>query len=247
MFKKLGTRTLILLLIGFSAVLYIIQYLFFHNPADTGFYFLQDLAFVPISVLLVTLGLNTVLVYRQRQQMLEKISIVINEFFAEAGHDLVRGLRGFIVDLPGVASRLQPTGRWQDADFNAAINSLEREPVKIAVATGELPDLAAMLNEKKTQILRLFENPSLLEHDRFTDMLWAVYHVHDELRSREGFDQLPSSDVIHLAGDIQRAAQLLLIEWLESMRQLKTRYPYLYSLAVRKCPLGFSDVVVHDA
>lgn len=244
MIKKLGTRTLILLLIGFSAVLYLLQYVFFRKPADTGFYFLQDLAFVPISVLLVTLGLNTVMVYRQRQQMLEKISIVINEFFAEAGYDLIRGMRGFIVGLPAVAGRLQPAGRWQDADFCAAVASLEKEPVAMTVDVKLLPDLAVLLGDKKAQILRLFENPSLLEHDRFTDMLWAVYHVHDELRSRDDFASLPASDVLHLAGDLQRAMQLLLVEWLESMRQLKIRYPYLYSLAVRKCPLGDSDIII---
>lgn len=244
MFKKLGTRTLVLLLIGLSAILYLIQYLFFHNPADTGFYFLQDLAFVPISVLLVTLGLNTVLIYRQRQQMLEKISIVINEFFAEAGHDLIHGLRGFISDLPELAASLQPDGRWQDSDFNKAITLLEKEPVKISIDQQKLPDLAILFIEKKSQILRLFENPSLLEHDRFTDMLWALYHVHDELRSRDDLLVLPASDVLHLAKDIQRAVQLLLIEWLASMCQLKVRYPYLYSLAVRKCPLGESDIII---
>lgn len=244
MLKKLGTRTLILLLVGLSAILYLIQYIFFHNPTDTGFYFLQDLAFVPISVLLVTLGLNTVLVYRQRQQMLEKISIVINEFFAEAGHDLIRGLRGFMAELPTLAARLQPNGRWQDGDFSAAISYIEKEPVKISVDLKELIALAELFANKKSQILRLFENPSLLEHDRFTDMLWALYHVHDELRSRDDLLSLPASDVLHLAGDIQRAVQLLLIEWLSSMCQLKVRYPYLYSLAVRKCPLGESDVII---
>ncbi|HAL74839.1 MAG TPA: hypothetical protein DCM45_07120, partial [Clostridiales bacterium] len=193
---------------------------------------------------LVTLGLNTVLVYRQRQQMLEKISIVINEFFAEAGHDLIRGLRGFIVDLPDLAERLQPDGRWQDSKFNAAINLLEKEPVKVVIDLHELPDLANLFIDKKSQILSLFENPSLLEHDRFTEMLWALYHVHDELRSRDDLLALPASDVLHLSGDIQRAVQLLLIEWLSSMCQLKVRYPYLYSLAVRKCPLGESDVII---
>lgn len=41
-----------------------------------------------------------------------------------------------------------------------------------------------------------------------------------------------------------RAAGLLMIEWLESMRLLKVKYPYLYSLAVRKCPFTNGKVVI---
>lgn len=246
MLKKLGTPLIVVLLIALSVGFYLLQYLIFRKPDETGFYFLQDLAFVPISVLMVTLGLNTVLVYRQRQQMLEKISIVINEFFAEAGLEMIQALRPFITDLPTVAARLQPSGRWLETDFDKAVASLDHDPVRINVSIPDLPALAAIMQDKKHQVLRLFENPSLLEHDRFTDMLWAVYHVHDELRSRESFEDLPASDIRHLAGDIERAARLLLAEWLESMRQLKKRYPYLYSLAVRKCALSDSCVIIKE-
>lgn len=83
-----------------------------------------------------------------------------------------------------------------------------------------------------------------MEQDRFTAMLWAIYHVYDELRSRESLSNLPASDIAHLNVDLQRAIQILLIEWIESMRILKKKYPYLYSLAVRKCPFGSGEVIV---
>lgn len=247
MIRKLGTSILVLLLLVFSALIYLIQYLYFHKPDDTWFYFLQDLAFVPISVLLVTLGLNTVMVYRQREQMLQKVSIVINEFFAEAGSEMILMLRNFIVNLAQIAPQLQPTTHWGKKDFDAAIALLASKPVETEAGNGDLQSLAAMLAQKKDQVLRLFENANLLEHDRFTDMLWAVYHVHDELRSRSSLTDLPASDLKHLSGDMQRAIQLLLIEWLESMRQLKTRYPYLYSLAIRKSPLGQGSVIIRES
>lgn len=247
MIRKLGTSILILLLLIFSALIYLVQYLYFHKPDDTWFYFLQDLAFVPISVLLVTLGLNTVMVYRQREQMLQKVSIVINEFFVEAGSEMILMLRKFIVNLEQIAPQLQPTAHWKKQDFDAAIALLASKPVETDAGNGDLPSLAAVLAQKKDQILRLFENANLLEHDRFTDMLWAVYHVHDELRSRSTLTDLPASDLKHLSGDMQRAIQLLLIEWLESMRQLKARYPYLYSLAIRKSPLGQGSVIITES
>jgi hypothetical protein len=92
----------------------------------------------------------------------------------------------------------------------------------------------------------MFENSNLLEHDTFTEMLWAVFHIADELESRESLDSLPKKDLEHLAIDISRGYKLLVYEWIYYMNHLKKEYPYLYSLAVRKNP--FSDncsVILH--
>lgn len=245
MIRKLGTPLLITLLLGLSLLLYALQFLLFHRIEETEFYFLQDLAFVPISVLLVTLGLNTVMVYRERQEKLERVSIVVNEFFAETGSDLIRALQPYISNLDAVAAQMHPSAAWQQRDFNAAAVFINRQPVAADARRCDLTDLRQILLLNKDQILRLFENANLMEHDRFTDMLWAVYHVYDELRSRDSLQALPASDLQHLSGDIQRAAQLLLIEWLDSMRQLQSRYPYLYSLAIRKNIFGKGDPIVY--
>jgi hypothetical protein len=129
MFKKLRTTVLVLMLIFISALQYIIQNTIFHRPVEIWFYFFQDLAFVPFSVLLVSLGLNTVMIRHDRQTKMERVSVVINEFYAESGTDLMQTFR--------------------------------------------------------------------------------------------------------------------IIEWVESMRILHIKYPYLYSLAVRKCPFGKSNIIVN--
>jgi hypothetical protein len=244
MIRKIGTFWLILLLLVLSGLLYLLQYLLFWRATDSFFYFLQDLAFVPISVLLVTLGINTVLVMREKQAKLQRVSIVVNEFFAEVGYDLITALKEFIADTDVLAAHLQPVGSWNQRDFNQAVAFLNQHPIVAEASRGDLSGFQQLLSQKKSLILRLFENANLMEHDRFTDMLWAVYHVYDELRHRASFQSLPASDMKHLSSDIQRAAQLLLIEWIEAMRQLKMRYPYLYSLAVRTGPFSKGDPVV---
>jgi len=85
-------------------------------------------------------------------------------------------------------------------------------------------------------MLRLLENPNLLEHDTFTDLMLAVFHLHDELACRDQVTDLPEKDLAHLAGDIKRAMQWVVSEWLFYLRHLKEHYPYLYSLEVRKNP-----------
>jgi hypothetical protein len=244
--RKLGNLQLIILLVSISALLYLISVIVFARPSETVFYFLQDLAFIPLSVLLVTLGVNTVLIRRERQSKLEKVGIVINEFFTEAGTELILALSPFIVNLEEISARLQPGRSWQEKDFSDRVAYLEQHKLTISTGRSSLDDLHLVLRQKREHILRLFENANLLENDRFTDMLWAVYHVYDELHSRSACNDLPDSDLRHLDSDIQRAAQLLLVEWVEYMRLLKKRYPYLYSLAIRKGLFGNQDPIVHE-
>jgi hypothetical protein len=103
---------------------------------------------------------------------------------------------------------------------------------------GLLEEMREFLIGKREMMLRLLENPNLLEHDTFTDLMLAVFHLHDELASREQVTDLPEKDLAHLAGDLKRAMQWVVSEWLFYLRHLKEHYPYLYSLEVRKNPLN---------
>ena len=246
MLRRMKTTTLIFLLLCLSVLIYMIQYALFHRPEETAFYFLEDLGFVPISVLTVTLGVNTVLTFRDRQAILEKIQVVVSEFYAEAGTDLIADLRGYIGNFGEISEHLQVSLRWTDGDFKEAKRYMADCPVTVGIIPEALPDSFHVFEQKRSQFLHLFENANLMEHDAFTDMLQAVYHVYDELRSRKSFDSLPDADLRHLGTDVERASRLLILEWIEMMRVMKDRYPYLFSLAVRKSPFGSGNVIVNE-
>ena len=76
----------------------------------------------------------------------------------------------------------------------------------------------------------------MLEHDRFTDLLWATFHLTEELEARESFEGLPESDIKHIAIDLHRVYRHLTMEWLLYVEHLKAQYPYLFSLVVRTQP-----------
>lgn len=85
-------------------------------------------------------------------------------------------------------------------------------------------------------MLRLLENQNLLEHDAFTGLLMAVFHLAEELESRPDLSGLSELDLRHIAGDMQRAYSLLISEWLSYMKHLRDNYPYLFSFAMRTNP-----------
>ncbi len=71
---------------------YSVQILIFKIPDQTGFYFFQDLAFLPIEVLLVTILIDRLLKRRDKSNILNKMNMVVGIFFGELGHSLLQDL-----------------------------------------------------------------------------------------------------------------------------------------------------------
>jgi len=76
-----------------------------------------------------------------------------------------------------------------------------------------------------------------VEHERFTDLLWAIFHLGEELSARESLEGLPESDLEHLAGDSTRVYSQLASQWIAYAQHLKADYPFLFSLLARTHPL----------
>jgi hypothetical protein len=231
-----GLLWLSLGLVALSAVLYAGLYLTFGRLADIGFYTLLDLAFIPLQVVLVGLVIDRLLAEREKRALLEKLNMVIGAFFSEVGRDLLARLAAFDSEVERIRPHLLVTLGWTDRDFDAALAALTAAHPAIDILDGDPEALKAFLSAKRDFLLRLLENPNMLEHARFTDVLWAVTHLAEELSFRPGFDALPAADLAHLSLDMRRAYVALLCEWLEHMRHLKAAYPYLFSLAARTNP-----------
>jgi hypothetical protein len=75
-------------------------------------------------------------------------------------------------------------------------------------------------------MLALLENPQLYDHDRFTNLMHAVFHRAEELISRERLVDLPLADYDHLSTDSTRVYGQLVVEWLMYMQHLKKHSPY---------------------
>jgi len=115
-------------------------------------------------------------------------------------------------------------------------NRLKHYDYGVKIQKVNLMHLRDFFLAKKEFLLRLLENPNLLEHESFTELLLAVFHLVEELVVREDIVSIPDSDQHHIAGDIRRAYTLLVYQWLEYMGHLKSQYPYLFSLAMRMNP-----------
>jgi hypothetical protein len=223
-------------LIAMSAVLFVLQIRIFHDERDTFFYLFQDLAFVPIQVLLVTVIVDQVLRIRAKIAMLNKLNMVIGTFFSEVGTRLLRLFSGFDHHYDDIRRNLVVAKDWTDLKFSKVAKEVGSYNYRLDYKRRDLNELKTFLAAKRGFLLRLLENQNLLEHETFTDLLWAVFHLTEELEARENLAQLSKPDGEHIAGDMRRAYGSLIVEWLAYMKHLKNEYPYLFSLALRTNP-----------
>lgn len=224
-------------LITATAVLYGLHYVIFRDAHHIFLYLIGDIAFLPVEVLLVTMVLHALLDKRAKQELLHKLNMVIGAFFAEMGTDLLGTLATFDEAFESVRDDLVPTHGWNDKRFAEAQVDIRAHAFAIDATRGDLDALKTLLVSQRPFLLRLLENQNLLEHETFTDTLWAVFHLADELAHRTSLENLPKADLAHLSGDINRAYAALAGQWIGHLRHLKNQYPYLYSLALRTNPL----------
>ena len=223
-------------LVAASVFAYAVHYAIFRDTHHIFIYMVGDLAFLPVEVLLVTIVIHRLLSQREKRALLQKMNMVIGAFFGEVGTDLLELLADFDEKPEAIRGELIVDAEWPDRRFRSVARTVREHEFEIDSSRGDLDELRKFLSDKQNFLLRLLENPNLLEHDTFTDLLWAVFHLADELVHRDDVTELPTSDYGHLSGDIKRVYGLLIAEWLDYMNYLKGKYPYLFSLAVRTNP-----------
>jgi hypothetical protein len=223
-------------LLATSLVLYGVQMLAFHDARDTLFYFLQDLAFVPIQIIPVALVVNRLLARREKRALLEKMNMAVWVFLSEIGTGMIQLCSGLVVNDSALRELLHLDLSWDDKRFNHVQKHLVHLHPGMDAGLADLRPLERFLAAKKGVLLTLLANPNLLEHDTFTNVLWATVHMADELSSRTRLDNLPPSDLHHLSVDLERAHHSVLSLWLGYIMHLKRRHPYLYSFVLRTNP-----------
>jgi plasmid maintenance system killer protein len=194
------------------------------------------LAFLPISVLFVTLIINRLLIKREKRIRINKLNMILGTCFSEVGNELFTCFINSDPNIEKLRKNLIITSKWSNRDFLNVYKQLQNYKYEIDISKVDLKGIKELLVNKREFLVRLFENPQLLEYESFSDTLRAVFHLIEELDFRKDLTQLPDNDLKHLQGDMSRAYGRLVKQWLIYMRHLKENYPYLFSLSMRTNP-----------
>ena len=200
-----------------------------------------------IAVFLIIMGVGTflgvvanatemMLNRREKQHRMEKLNIVVGIFFSDVGTRLLGIFSELDTNLDNIRKDMIITDGWTEEDFLRVSKRLKGYDYGVDIQKFNLEELRTFLLSKRDFLVGLLENPTMMEHESFTALLWAIFHLYDELAHRENMGPLPSSDLNHIKGDIKRVYNLLVDQWVDYMAHLKGSYPYLFSLALRTNP-----------
>ena len=200
-----------------------------------------------LAIVLIVIGVGTflgvvaniteyLLHRREKQSRKQRVHVLTGIFFSEIGIQLIQFFTRFDPDIAYFRRKFDIDADWSDEDFINLNKEIEHHTYTIDPDAMELELLHQLLREKGDLLHRLFENPNLMEHESFTELLRTIFHLREELMARDNFAGLPDTDLEHLAGDAKRIYMILGKQWLSHMHYLKSNYPYLFSLALRTNP-----------
>lgn len=223
------------ILILTSALLYSFHYFAFRDVHHILIYLVGDLAFIPIEVLLVSLVIDGVIKIRERQGIIEKLNLIIGVYFNEVGTTILKYCTSIHPRVDEIANSLIVEPNWKERDFKKALVKCKTCNYEIEFHKIDLEKMNEFLLSKRGFLLRLLENPNLLEHETFTHLLTAVFHLEDELSSRN-LSELREDEKEHLEIDIKRVYEASVSQWVLYMKHLKSSFPYLFVTAMSNNP-----------
>lgn len=241
--KKHETLLTVLVLFAASAALYLLQFWLFHDSRDTLFYMLQDWAFLPVQVALVSVIVGRILSARERQERMARTVLLASSFFHDFGAALLRRL-ACCIECGGEPPQLHMDEHWRARDFCAAAQAVRSWRPRLAAKPGDFASLKQMLGDTRLSLLVIASNPALLEHEDFSDMLLAIFHLSDELNARADFAALTPQELQHLNDDLRRLTVALTVNWVGHMQHMQAEYPVLFLVEAADGPF---DALCADA
>ncbi len=232
-------------LIGLSIVLHYGHYLIFHDKHHLLIFLVADIAFIPLEVFFVTMVLDRILEKREKAHLMEKMNMLIGLFFTEMGMDLLGHCTEADPQIHQVQEERKITAAWKKEDYRQLEKQLRGYDHTVAIEKMDLAKVKHLLNDHKDLLVSLIANPSLLEHDRFSELLMSVSHLQQELAMRADIEDgtISTFDLDHLKVDVERVYGHIGLEWLFYMKHLKENYPYLYVTALINNPYDQRDRV----
>lgn len=217
-----------------SAGIYGIHFLIFKDLHHIFIYLIGDLAFLPLEILFVSLIFHKLLDDIENKNTFRKLNMIIGVFFSQVGNQLLQLLINNDKNLIELQTKLHFNTDWGEKDFRSIIQSIEKHKFNISVT--DIEELRQLLLENREFMMKTIENPSLLEHELFSELIMAIFHLEEELSSRTDINNMGEKDKAHIDLDVARVYRTLIKQWILYIQHLKKEYPYLYSFLIRTNP-----------
>ena len=240
--KNKGIITTGVLLIGLSVILHYMHFLIFKDMHHIMIFLLADIAFIPLEVFFVTVVLDKMIEKREKANIIEKLNMLVGLFYSQLGLNIFKEFVSADDSMTKLVTNCKIAADSKLEDFDETERFLKKHEHHINIEKIDFVKLQVELNNSKDLLVSLIANPSLLEHESFSELLMSIFHLQEEFAMRDiDSDQskMAKHDVDHLKVDCMRAYKNISLEWLKYIQHLKVHYPYLFVTALIKNPYDF--------
>lgn len=229
-----------------SFVLYYFHFLIFKDIKHIFIYLIGDIAFLPIYILLVSLVFNKLLELREKKNTFRKLNMIIGVFFSEFGKELVKSLSERDNNFSQIKDLFNDKINFETKNFKTTLLKIKKYQGSLTINSDDLTYLKDILTNNEEILLNIIKTPVLLEHELFSELLMATFHLEEELKYRKKLNNLGKEDKAHIVLDINRVYSLILLQFAIYIEHLKNHYPYLYSFTLRTNPFDSNAKVEID-
>lgn len=234
-------------LLTLSAFFYLLHYLIFRDAHHIAIFAMHDIAFLPIEIVLVSLVFDRVLDETHRDEQRGKINMIESIFFNESGSDMLRYLLQCDPQSGELCRAMAISPDWSCRDFDAARRFLKNYSFSIDADKVDFFALHYHLVNRHKYFLKVIENPALMDHESFTDLILSMYHLWEELDYRTDLYNLNAADKADLGAVTESVYRQLASEWLLNVSYTQKHHAARFSNSMRNSPFCFVSTVERRA
>ena len=229
-------------LIVLSLFLHYLHYKIFNDLHHTLIFLFADIAFIPMDVFFTAFVIEKFIEGREKSHKMEKLMMIKGIFFSEFGEDLLEEFSKGDANVENIAKQAIVNKEWKKEDFNELERIVKNHDFRIDVKKIDLEKVKTILHNKKDMIISFIGNPTLMEHEVFSELLMMLFHLIQEFDDRYYNVICSCCDDNHIGEDIAICYRELSESWVQYMKHLKGEYPQLFVKAMLHNPFDKRNI-----
>lgn len=237
--KRFKETTLIaIVLVIVSLILFYIQSRLFNDSSYIVSLIFANIAFIPLNTFFTAFIIENLIEKRNTYHKMEKLIMIKGVFFSEFGSELLEKLIKYDSDSNYISLEAHVNKNWGTKEFKEFNRVIDSHKFESNINRIQLLEISELINKNKDFLLSIITNPVLMEHEIFSDMTVALFHLKEELQDIYINTNYLCCDDAHLRDDIKNLYRLMTKNWAAYMKHLKDAYPALFVKAMIHNPFN---------
>jgi hypothetical protein len=168
----------------------------------------------------------------------KKVHILLGLLFSELGNKLLAIVQKNDITIESTRKTLHFDNLYKQRHYKNLSKDINQLNIEYGVERCDFAEIYNLIKANKEFLMRMLENPMLLEGEQLTELIRDIFHLYEEFTYRLNIDDLTKSDKEHLHHDIMRVYKGLIKTWVMYMEYLQLSYPVLYNFNRKQGPFG---------